>query len=280
MKSLLFRAIKFSLILVCCHSGYLQASLLISPTRVTLNDRERSTSLILINTSQETRTYRLSWQEKSTLENGGYHNLSDEEAKSFPTASGMIRLSPKQVTLNPDERQTIRIAVRRPKGLADGEYRSHLLLQALPPKIPESDNVSGISIKLNVVMSYSLPVIVRQGEIEASVTLNSLTLAKQKKFPRATITALLNHAGRNSVTGNMVAYWKPSQGAPEQVVARVNGYTIYPELTQHKIKLTWPDYTPSQGSLRLAFEGVKEFNGMLLAETSLPVTMDTISTVP
>lgn len=280
MKNLLLRVIKISLILLCCHSGYLQAGLLVSPTSLTLNDRERSTSLVLINTGDKTTTYRLGWQEKSALETGGYHNLTDEEAKSFPTASGMIRFSPKQVTLKPDERQIIRIAVRRPKGLEDGEYRSHLLLKALPPKIPESDNVNGINIKLNVVMSYSLPVIVRQGEIEASVTLNSLALEKQTKFPRAIITAQLNHSGRNSVTGNMVAYWLPYQGAPEQIVARVNGYTIYPELKQHKITLTWPDYTPSQGRLRFAFEGVKEFNGVLLAETSIPVTLDSIKTVP
>ncbi|NRB23575.1 molecular chaperone [Shewanella sp.] len=280
MNSLLFRVIKCSLILICCHSGYLQASLLISPTQVTLNDRERSTSLVLINTGQETRTYRLSWQQKSVLENGSYHNLTEEEAKTFPTASGMIRFSPKQVTLKPDERQTIRLAVRRPKGLADGEYRSHLLLKALPPKSPESSNVNGIRIKLNVVMSYSLPIIVRQGEIDASVALTSVTLAKEKTFPRATITALLNHSGRNSVTGNIIAYWQPSQDAPEQIVARVHGYTVYPELTQHKIQLTWPDYTPARGNLRLAFEGVKEFNGVLLAEKSILVTLDSIKTVP
>ena len=111
-----------------------QASLLVSPIRVAFEGRERSHEIVLINSSSEVKTYRLAWQEKLALPSGGYKDLTAEETVGYPSASKMLRFSPRQVTLKPNERQIVRLGLRRPKDLADGEYRSHLKLEALPPK--------------------------------------------------------------------------------------------------------------------------------------------------
>jgi len=280
MKYFLCLASKILVIVLCCHSGYLQANLLISPTRVSINDRERATTMVLINNGDKTRSYRLGWEQKSVLENGNYHTLTPEEISSFPTASNMIRFSPKQVSLAPGERQTIRLAVRRPKGLAAGEYRSHLLLTALPPKTKTKAN--GMEIKLNVLLSYSLPVVVRQGAMDAQVNFTSLAvndLAAAREPQRVEILAKLSRTGKNSVTGNMLAYWQPVDGGAEVIVSRVHDYTIYPDQKQYDIKLNWEEYTPTAGKLRLAFEGVKEFRNQLLAETSIQLDPHVVSNI-
>ena len=51
-------------------------------------------------------------------------------------AEDMIVYAPRRVTLAPHEPQSIRIAARPPQGLADGEYRVHLLFRAIPPATP------------------------------------------------------------------------------------------------------------------------------------------------
>jgi len=60
------------------------------------------------------------------------------------------------VTLAPHEPQAIRIAARPPEGLADGEYRIHLLFRAIPPATPvvpasASDNEKGLRFQLTPV---------------------------------------------------------------------------------------------------------------------------------
>ena len=51
-------------------------------------------------------------------------------------AQEMILYAPRRVTLPPNQPQAIRISARAPEGLADGEYRVHLLFRAVPPPRP------------------------------------------------------------------------------------------------------------------------------------------------
>ncbi|MFT6639417.1 MAG: fimbrial chaperone protein, partial [Flavobacteriaceae bacterium] len=55
------------------------ADMLVSPTRVIMNDANRSATLILRNTSNGSRTYRLSWQDKRANENGSYTIITEDE---------------------------------------------------------------------------------------------------------------------------------------------------------------------------------------------------------
>ena len=48
-------------------------------------------------------------------------------------AQEMILYAPRRVTLPPNQPQAIRLSARAPEGLADGEYRVHLLFRAIPP---------------------------------------------------------------------------------------------------------------------------------------------------
>jgi len=66
-----------SLICVCFvgHVNLVQANLLVSPTRLAFNDRERSQELVLINTDSKVRTYRLHWVEKVALSTGDIKSL-------------------------------------------------------------------------------------------------------------------------------------------------------------------------------------------------------------
>ncbi|MGS0682976.1 fimbrial biogenesis chaperone [Shewanella sp. 125m-7] len=249
-----------------------QASLLVSPIRVAFEGRERAHEIVLINSSSEIKTYRLQWQEKLAVSNGGYKELTAEQAKDYPSASKMLRFSPRQVTLKPNERQIVRLGLRRPKGLADGEYRSHLKLEALPPKRAKKQD-GEMSISLDVLLSYSLPVIVRQGLVNPNVEITSKGLSFDQRSGKTQLSVNLTRTGQYSTAGNLVAYWQGEQQS-EQVVARLNNVNIYPEVNETSKSMAWiaKDFTPSSGQLRIVYEGQQEFNGQVFAEREFAVT--------
>ncbi|MGS0692610.1 fimbrial biogenesis chaperone [Shewanella sp. 30m-9] len=251
-----------------------QASLLVSPIRVAFEGRERAHEIVLINSSSEIKTYRLQWQEKLAVSNGGYKELTAEEAIGYPSASKMLRFSPRQVTLKPNERQIVRLGLRRPKDLADGEYRSHLKLEALPPKRAKKSD-GEMSINLDVLLSYSLPVIVRQGKANPKVEITAKELRFDQHSGKTVLNVNLTRTGEYSTAGNLVAYWLDEQGT-EQVVARLNNVNIYPEVNQATKSMAWiaKDFTPSNGQLRIVYEGQQEFNGQVFAEKEFAVTAE------
>jgi P pilus assembly chaperone PapD len=282
-KSMFFnikRCALLSVILFASLVSQAYANLLISPTRVMLDDRQRSAKVNLINPTNETRTYRLEWLNKKVNQFGGYEALTEAELANFPKASDMLRLSPKQVTLGPNERQTIKVVVRRPKDLADGEYRSHLAFTALPKKkSKEGDEPSqGASFQVDVLLSFDIPVIVRQGKLDADIKVLAAELTHHPENSAVDIVFDVARTGNSSVTGNFMVYWQPKGSSSETLVTRVHGYNLYTEHNNYKVKLAWADFKPSAGTLRIVYEGKKEFSGQILADQVLKIAKKDIKT--
>lgn len=256
-----------------------QANLLISPTKVIFKDRQRSEQIILINNGNETQTYRVKWEEMKSLPTGNYKALTKKEINEFPIASTMIRFSPKQVTIKPGGRQVIKLAVRRPKNLETGEYRSHMVIKALPTKGKKSSS-NGLSMNLKLLLSYSLPIVVRKGGgEEPKINIDNVKLSYkvqqadsyvEKQKTDAYLEIGLNRSGLYSSNGNLVAYWKAGN-KEEKIITRVHDLTIYPEVEQAKINLTWPNAAITNGLLRIEYQGRGEFRGNILAEKTIDV---------
>lgn len=261
MRSIQLTSIHLILLLVI-FSNYSYAQLIISPTRVVLDERQRSAKVVLINPTKQTRTYRVSWVEKTANRNGGYTNLT-EKSNLVHKSSNMVRFSPRQITLPPNEKQIIRLMFRRPKTLQDSEYRSHLKFTPLSVKTTKESPSKGSGINLEAIVSFSIPIIARQGSVEASVDINKIQVIKNQQSTSAQVKLTIDKAGKYSTTGNMLVYWKPTSGADEQIVAQVHGYNIYPDQSQYQLSLDWPDFNAQQGSLRVEYIGKKEFNGQV-----------------
>jgi fimbrial chaperone protein len=253
-----------------------QAALMISPTRVVFSERDRAQELVLINSGNKATTYRLEWLQKKALPGGGYAELTQEDEINFPTASQMMRFSPKQVSLQPGERQIIKLVLRKPKGLKDGEYRSHLLFRALPAPRDATSETGGMSMTLNLHMSYSLPVTVRQGKSDTKVSFAGYTFSYDSNNNQGQLRVGLNKGGMHSSFGNILAYWTPAKGGAEQMIARVNAYSVYPELSQAQSNLVWldKDFSPYDGKLILVYEGTGEYRGQTFSKQTYTHTSD------
>ncbi|MFL5319107.1 MAG: molecular chaperone, partial [Myxococcaceae bacterium] len=120
------------------------------PTRVVFEGRERAAAITLVNNGQKAQTYRLSLVEMKMNDDGKLEPVPAGQAVDH-SAAQYIRFSPRQVTLEPKTTQTVRLQLRLPAELARGEYRSHLMLRALPDvddAISMSGADSGMQIKL------------------------------------------------------------------------------------------------------------------------------------
>jgi len=123
--------------------------LLVAPVRLEFEGRIRSGTFKILNKDPATVNYRISFAPLLEKDKG-------ENAKDW------VRFSPRRVRLGPGEHQTVRVVARKPLDLAPGEYTARLLIQAIPPARPKSDEpIDNIQINLDIVYGISVPIIIK-----------------------------------------------------------------------------------------------------------------------
>lgn len=263
----MIKLIQSAVVLLMLTSMTCSASLMITPLRASFFDNKRSDEIILVNNSEEVNSYRLEWVEQMALPQGGYRPLTAAEAASFPSASKFLRYSPRQVTLKPGESQTIKLVLRKPNNLPAGEYRSHLRFRAIPKTLtPEA------GINVYAIMSYAIPVIVKQGPKQAQVSLEQVSMATLNGKPQLKLT--LNRAGTSSVIGNVQVFYKASGSNNQLEIAKYNDFSIYPEVKQSQLTLINTGEMPTSlnGILKLVYSGTQEWSGTTFASKEYQVS--------
>ena len=139
--------------------------LLVAPTRLGLNGG-RGTEVILKNIGSDTATYRISAELRRMNPDGSLVEVADPTANE-KTAQDMVLFAPRKVILPPNQPQSIRVSARAPAGLADGEYRVHLLFRAIPDPTPatQAQEVKGIAFKLIPIYGVTIPLRQSRGEV-------------------------------------------------------------------------------------------------------------------
>lgn len=224
----------------------------IYPTRVLLEGRERSAEVMLRNTGNGVGRYRIFFTEMEMDENGDLQNR--EKVKGDQSLSDWVRYSPRSVELAPGEMQVVRLHVRKPAGLSDGEYRSHLVFQAIPPPdapAPVLDNSKEkLSVKVNTLMAISIPVIVRHGKTEGRVTLSDLRFWRPDMPDVPHVLSLKMHGeGNRSLVGNFEV-WVDQGGKLKKgtLLWERHGVTLYDQRPFRHVH--FPLYQAKDGDLK------------------------------
>lgn len=257
-----------------------QGGLTVTPTRIFFEGRKRSDLVTLINTSSTAATYRISFKNMRMLEDGSYEDI-EEPAEGELFADGMIRYSPRQVTLEPGASQIIRLLLRKPAGLVAGEYRSHLLFRSLPSETSEENiekpalEEGELQIQIKTLFAITIPIIARHGELTSTVTLSDLKLDLPEDTTKVpTLFLRLNRSGNKSVYGDIIVTFVPNSGEDESVVGLIRGLGVlspYPTRTV-LLALRIPDGVDFQnGQLQIAYRASREIGGEVLTEAELNV---------
>jgi hypothetical protein len=208
--------------------------LLVAPTRIVL-DGARGTEVILNNIGSEPATYRISLELRRMLPDGSIEELDTQTPDAHDaTTLGMISYAPRKVLLPPNQPQAIRIGVRAPQGLPDGEYRAHMLFRAIPdakPVVPSAGPKEGVSISLTPIYGVTIPVIVRQGKLVATAAIADPHIMQSEDGPA--IAFKLTRSGTRSTYGR-IRITRPGVDKP---LVEARGIAVYAEIAERMVIL-------------------------------------------
>ena len=243
-----------------------QGDVLVAPTRLVISGAGNG-QVVLSNIGSAAATYRISLEIRRMTAAGEIVDISEAETNEREkVALGMVTYAPRRITLQPNQPQSVRVNVRPPADLADGEYRVHMSFRAIPqaaPVVPvaEGDKPAGLSIRLTPIYGITIPVIMRKGQIEGGATLANPRLVTEGRT--STLKLDMTRTGLRSVYGEI----RVNAPGVKDPVFLTRGIAIYPEVTARALNLP---VSPQQaallkGPLRIEYREPPELGGKVIA---------------
>ncbi len=204
------------------------SGLLVTPTRVILDSKNHSAELMLINSGNETATYKIELIYYSMDETGQLKEIAPDPKKGELFAD-FIRFSPKRVTLKPKEQQVVRVTAKIPDTAKDAEYRAHIRFVYVPVETlnPQTSEKSptGININLRFIFALGIPIFVNVGNVSANANI-AVTDIKDDS-----IILKISRRGNGSLYGDFFVY---SDG---KLVGSVKGISVYCPLLERTVEI-------------------------------------------
>jgi P pilus assembly chaperone PapD len=268
----------FALLFVVVGESYAGSKLLVIPKRIVFSKNMRSAQVTIVNSGDAAGTFRISLHNKRMSLDGNFEDVkSAGEGDLF--ADKIIRFSPRQVVLEPGKSQIVRLGLRKPSGLEDGEYRSHMLFRAIPIDTGKSVEQTvtppkSVSIRLTAIVGISIPIIVRHGKTNAEVSIVSAKLEPRKaKEDQPHISVEFERSGNQSVYGGLLAEFIP-KGGERIIISQVGGIAIYTPGTRRRVKLPVkipPGVELRNGSIHVFYRSPAEQGGKVMAQTQIKI---------
>lgn len=275
LKSFMIFLTGFSFLLAFSSDPALaQGDLLITPRRIVFDGSQRSADINLANTGKDTATYAISLIQIRMLEDGGFETITTPDpGQQF--ADRFIRFFPRSVTLGPNEAQVVKVQVVRTNEMSAGEYRSHFYFRAVPKALPLGEektvrDSTAIAVKLTPIFGITIPVIIRNGESTAKVTISdvSFTLVNDT-VPR--ISFKFNRTGNMSVYGDITVD-HISTGGRITRVGIANGVAVYTPNSSRRFLfdlMNMPGVDYKTGTLRVVYTSSSDVKPARLAEAEI-----------
>ncbi len=198
------------------------------------------------------------------------------EAPSGIASSAMpfLQHTPRRVTLQPRESQVIRIRLRPPGTDEPSEFRTHLTVTAVPPEtagLTAEDAAAGrvddLSLNVIALFSMSIPIIVREGPADARAGIeNARRVFAREGAPNGAVTLNLVRLGYSSIFGDIIV----RDGT--EIVGRVRGVAVYPEIESRAIALPLVRPIESGRTLRVEYVDDDVRPGTVLATATVAIT--------
>lgn len=260
-------------------SSVVEANVTVNPTRLILEDGQRSATIRLINPDDQTAAYRISLIKLEMKETGDIEELeaADSREKRLDSyfAQDLLRYSPRQVLLPPGQAQIVRVQMMIPPGLEAGEYRAHMLFQEIPSdetdQGSEMNAETGINIALRAVYGVSIPIIVRQGETWVELEITDLLLGDNTETGLPELSLTINRKGNQSEYGDIEVSFISNNGE-KRLLAAVRGTAIYTDIEKREYKISLrntENLILEDGILEVVYKKLSEAGGEILAISQL-----------
>lgn len=250
-----------------------QAQLLLLPTRIVMGNSDRFVTVTVKNRGDATGAYRIELVDMVMPEKGVIREVKEGEDDKY-SAKPLLRISPRKMVLAPEESQNVRIMVRKPKDLTDGEYRTHLKVTLVTDNIEEETTdkeEQNIAIAIKSRLSLIIPVIIRNGTTDYKVALDKPVLGYDNASKAPTLDMDFVRTGNRSSMGDIKVTYVAANGK-ETVVKDLPGVAVYRPTSRRHISL--PLEVPQGvslkgGKLHITYTAQQDEEGKLIAQTDL-----------
>ena len=251
--------------------------LMIAPTHVVINSNQGRATVKLINNSNKTKRYRVSFVEMTMTEKGEIKRVKSNRTSTI--ASDKIVFSPRRVKIPPHTSQNIRLQLMT-NNLRPGEYRSHLLFKEIPKDTSSSsiknqvnnehrsDDKNRLQIQLRPLIGVSIPVILRHGNNRVHAALSEIKLDRDGK--KDIVSLKINRSGNSSVYGNIKAYH--ILNGTKKEVGIIKGISVYTNLTSRKVRFALSNtenINLNKGYLEIVYKQKSGYGGKLIAKEKI-----------
>jgi len=245
-----------------------QAGITITPTIVLIEGRQRYADINLINSGDEPVTYDMQWRFFKQTEDTGIYQNANASVTDFDLTKHIV-FTPRRVTLMPGVVQKIRLGMRlQGEPPAPGDYRGHFEIMEVPiardPEAPKEEKRVSVGIHVNV--GFSIPVIYRVGDGNATATIGDVTTAVNPKTGKIEASVpIIRGNGPYGALGHIRIYYGDKQ------IGELKNANIFPEITHRVFVLPLEVKTLSGGSLRIVYKDQDEKKNITFAEKSVPI---------
>ncbi len=250
------------------------ASFTVVPMIVIMQGRDKFAEVTLVNISDEIKSYELRWIFYKMDEGTGNYQSIDQSFTPFDLSQN-IAFSPKRVTLKPQEPQKVRLALRLKGEIPPpGEYRAHLEFKLSKSK-PDSEDVTreettnqadanaggeqaqkGIKVGLGVNVSYSIPVIYRVGEGDATGVIGDVKTGWNKNTKGVELYVDIVRTGFFSAIGRLRIFYTPP-GGQEYMFGEIKNANVFSEIKKKTLVVPTDIKDAKGGRFRLVYDYVE-----------------------
>lgn len=204
----------------------------------------RTATLTIINNAAEEQAYRLGWRYMRMTENEALVGVDDpKDVADLKPVDDLIRYAPRRIVIPAGGTQQVRLLLRKPAELAEGEYRSHFWIQPeaesvkfAPPTAEQQEAAkTRPMVQIKMLTGITIPVIVRHGKMSVKATMTDARVSRAADGKNMNVGFTLNREGNRSLYGDLK--FTCDNGV---LAKQVKGIAVYTEVNKRFMNFSIP----------------------------------------
>ena len=221
----------------------------IVPQKIVMEARDRGGDFTILNLFNKPGTFRIELINYEQNENGIYKKLKAPLNPDFDPQK-YVRFSPRQFSLPPGGRQKVRLSLRKPSDLPEGEYRFHVKAYRFADA-NDIDSQNG-AVKLLMNTGVVIPVVVRHGNTHSNAKIRNAHFVDTNKNLKKELHLDILREGSASTIGKIEVLWKKNNNEQEKIGEVSNAY-VFTDVTKRKFKIPLHKTPPTEGAVLVRY---------------------------
>lgn len=202
----------------------------IAPTALFMEDRSPFATLTVANGSETAQEISLSFRFGYSISDSTGNLTMDYDVGEHDFAlNDYVNAFPRNFTLEPGERQTVRLAARGLSNREEGTYWTRLAVLASPlsPPIGSLED-NAVTTRININFEQIIPVFFRRGQVTTGLDVDNIRFVQSGE--RGELLYDIQRTGNSPFTGSFEL--RILNGEEEPVVQRTANITTYYDMTR------------------------------------------------